>query len=270
MPCFICTTCGVQHAESMLPPDRCAVCEDERQYVGWSGQRWTTLAELRATHCNTFRPKWPDLSGIGTEPGFAIGQRALLVRDADFPLLWDCVSLIDDATVAAVQAAGGIRAIAISHPHYYASMVEWAHVFEVPVYLHAADRDWVMRPDPALVLWEGDTRRLADGLTLIRCGGHFPGATVLHWARAAGRSGVLLVGDVLQVGQDRKSVSFMYSYPNYIPLDAGAVRRIGAVLEPFAFEQLYGAWWQRNILTGAKDIVQRSVHRYLRAIGDVG
>jgi Metallo-beta-lactamase superfamily len=264
---FICTTCGVQHAESIVPPERCAVCEDERQYVGWSGQRWTTLAELRSAHTNTFRAKWPDLSGIGTEPTFAIGQRALLVRDETFPLLWDCVSLVDSATVAAVQAAGGIRAIAISHPHYYSSMVEWAHAFDVPVYLHAADREWVMRPDRALVFWDGEAHRLAEGLTLIRCGGHFPGATVLHWARGASGRSVLLTGDVLQVGQDRKSVSFMYSYPNYIPLDAATVRRIGAALEPYEFEELYGAWWERNILRGAKTVVQRSVARYLRAIG---
>ncbi len=267
MPCFICTTCGVQHADSILPPERCAVCEDERQYVGWSGQLWTTLAHLRATHTSVFRPKWPDLIGVGAEPAFAIGQRALLVRDPAFPLLWDCISLIDDATVAAVQAAGGIRAIAISHPHYYSCMVEWARAFDVPIYLHAADRSWVMRPDPAIVFWEGDTYRLADGLTLIRCGGHFPGATVLHWTRGAERRGALLASDVLQVGQDRRSVSFMYSYPNYIPLDAAAVRRIGAMLEPFAFDQIYGGWWQRNVPSGAKDVVHRSISRYLRAIG---
>jgi hypothetical protein len=267
MPSFICTTCGVQHAESIAPPERCAVCEDERQYVGWSGQMWTTLAQLRATHANVFRPKWPDLIGVGSEPAFAIGQRALLLRHPAFPLLWDCVSLIDDATVAAVQAAGGIRAIAISHPHYYSCMVEWARAFDVPVYLHAADRSWVMRPDPAIVFWEGDTHRLADGLTLIRCGGHFPGATVLHWAGGAERRGALLTGDVLQVGQDRKSVSFMYSYPNCIPLDAATVRRIGAVLEPYAFDQIYGAWWQRNVPSEGKDVVRRSVRRYLRAIG---
>jgi hypothetical protein len=267
MPCFICSTCGVQHAESIVPPERCAVCEDERQYVGWSGQMWTTLAHLRATHANLFRPKWPDLIGVGTDPAFAIGQRALLLRDPAFPLLWDCISLIDDATVAAIQAAGGIRAVAISHPHFYSCMMEWARAFDVPVYLHAADRSWVMRPDPAIVFWEGDTHQLADGLTLIRCGGHFPGATVLHWAGGAERKGALLAGDVLQVGQDRKSVSFMYSYPNYIPLDAATVRRIGAVLEPYAFDQIYGAWWQRNVPSQGKDVVHRSIRRYLRAIG---
>jgi hypothetical protein len=269
MPNFLCTTCGVQYAESDTPPERCAVCEDERQFVGWGGQRWTTLPELGSTHVNVVRAE-AGLTGIVTEPAFAIGQRALLVPDLAFPLLWDCLTLIDDATVAAVRAPGGIRAVAVSHPHYYSAVVEWARAFDVPVYLHAADRAWVMRPDPAIVFWEGDTLALSEGLTLIRCGGHFPGGTVLHWARGAEGRGALLSGDVLQVGADRKSVSFMYSYPNYIPLDPATVRRIGAVVAPYRFERIYGAFRDRNVLERGSEVVRRSVERYLRAIGAQG
>lgn len=266
MPHYICATCGVQYAQSGSPPSSCPVCEDERQFVGWDGQRWTTLAELRSTHANVAREE-AGLIGIVTEPAFAIGQRALLVPDPGFPLLWDCLTLIDDATVAAVRAAGGIRAIAISHPHYYSAMVEWARAFDVPVYLHAADRAWAMRPDPAVVFWEGETLVLSDGITLIRCGGHFPGAAVLHWRRGVEGRGALLAGDVLQVGADRKSVSVMYSYPNYIPLDAGAVRRIGAAVAPYRFERIYGAFRDRNVLQDGDAVVRRSLERYLRAIG---
>jgi hypothetical protein len=267
MPAFICATCGVQYDESLLPPERCTICEDERQFVGLHGQLWTTLDDLRAGHANVFRPKWPDLSGIGTEPTFAIGQRALLVRDPAFPVLWDCISLIDDATVGTIDAAGGIRAVAISHPHYYATMAEWGQAFDVPVYIHEADREWVMRPDPALRFWSGDTLHLSEGITLIRCGGHFPGGTVLHWARGAGGRGVLLTGDVIAVNQDRKTVTFMYSYPNYIPLPRSAVERIGAAVEPYEFEQIYGAFWNRNILEHGKAAVRYSVRRYVNAVG---
>ncbi len=268
MPAYICATCGIQYPESLLPPERCDICEDERQYVGWNGQHWTTLSDLRTSHRNVFRPKWPDLIGVGTEPHFAIGQRALLVRDPALNLLWDCISLVDDATVSAVQSAGGIGAIAISHPHYYTTMVEWSRLLgNVPIYLHADDRRWVTRPDSAIVFWEGETHRLADGLTLIRCGGHFDGGAVLHWARGADGRGAVLSGDVLQVGQDRKSVSFMYSYPNYIPLNAAQVRRVAAALEAWAFDRIYGAFWGRNVLAGGNDVVRRSVERYLRAIG---
>src|SRR5579864_7030590 len=99
MPNYVCTTCGVQYAESHAPPPSCPVCEDERQYVGWGGQQWTTLAELRSTRANVVRAE-SGLIGILTEPAFAIGQRALLVPDPGYPLLWDCLTLIDDATVA--------------------------------------------------------------------------------------------------------------------------------------------------------------------------
>ena len=164
MPHFICTTCGTQHAETPAPPDRCAICEDERQYIGWSGQRWTTLDRLRTDHENQIRPEEPGLTGIGTTPKLGIGQRALLVQSPGGNVLWDCISLIDEATVEAVRNLGELAAIAISHPHYYSSMVEWSRAFgSVPIYLHAADRRWVMRPDPAIEFWEGETGRCTTG-----------------------------------------------------------------------------------------------------------
>lgn len=268
---FICTTCGTQHAESEAPPGRCVICEDERQYIGWGGQRWTTLDELRADHSNTIREEEPALTGIGTTPKFGIGQRALLIHSPGGNVLWDCISLIDDATVEAIRGLGGLAAIAISHPHYYSSMVEYSRAFGgVPIHLHAADREWVMRPDPAIELWEGETKGLHDGITLIRCGGHFEGGTVLHWPAGAESKGALLVGDILQVCQDRRHVSFMYSYPNYIPLPAGAVRRAVAAVEPFAYDSIYGFMSGLAITEGGKEAVSRSADRYLRAIGADG
>ena len=66
---------------------------------------------------------------------------------------------------------------------------------------------------------------------------------------------------------DRAWVSFMYSYPNLIPLDAAAIRRIAAALEPFEFDRIVGAWWERVVPRDGKEIVRRSAERYLRAIG---
>lgn len=269
MPKYVCVTCGVQYADSARPPERCTVCEDDRQYVPREGQRWTTLKELQVSHRNQLDVEGPELISVATEPRFAIGQRALHVRTAGGNVLWDCVSLVDDRSVGAVQALGGVLAIAVSHPHYYASMVEWSRALgDVPVYIHAADGDWVMRPHPAIVFWQGETHQLAPGLTLVRCGGHFPGGTVLHWAGGANGKGVLLSGDVIQVCPDRKSVSFMYSFPNYIPLNAPAVRQIVAAVEPFPFDQIYGAWFGQNILKDARHVLRRSADRYIAAISE--
>jgi len=265
LPHFICVTCGSQFAESAEPPPRCPICEDERQYVGRDGQRWTTLDELRRDHRAEIREEAPGLVGIGCEPSFAIGQRALLVQapGAGGNVLWDCISLLDDELGARVEELGGIAAIAISHPHYYSSMVEWARAFDAPVHLHAADREWVMRPDERIEFWDGETRELGEGLTLLRLGGHFEGGTVLHWA--AGDA--LLSGDIVQVVQDRRWVSFMYSYPNLIPLPAEAIRRIVAALEPYEFDRIYGAWWDAVVRADGKAAVRRSAERYLRALG---
>ena len=109
--------------------------------------------------------------------------------------------------------------------------------------------------------------RARRGLTLIRCGGHFEGGTVLHWRDGADGRGLLLSGDIVMPVPDRGWVSFMYSYPNLIPLDAQAVRGVVAALEPFAFERIRGAWFDRVVPEDAKSAVSRSAERYLRAIG---
>ena len=262
----ICVTCGTQFAAADAPPDACAICQDERQYIGDGGQRWTSLDALQRDYHNVVKPQEPGLTGIGTHPSFAIGQRALLLQSPTGNVLWDCISLIDDPTIAVVRALGGIAAIAISHPHYYSCMVEWSHAFDAPIYLHAADRRWVMRPDPAIVFWEGETHALGEGITLIRCGGHFAGGTVLHWAGGADGRGALLTGDIIQVVSDRRYVSFMRSYPNLIPLPAAAVRHIAATVAPLAYDRLYGAWWDRVVRQDAHAAVARSAERYIAII----
>lgn len=132
----ICVTCGTQFAEAASEPEHCPICEDERQYLGFGGQRWTTLEALRRDHRNEFAPQEPGLTALRTTPGFAIGQRAFLVQSPGGNVLWDCLTLLDDETIARVRALGGIAAIAISHPHYYSAMVEWARAFDAPIYLH--------------------------------------------------------------------------------------------------------------------------------------
>jgi hypothetical protein len=129
----ICTACGIQFPPSAQPPRECPICADYRQFVPRAGQRWTTLEELRRDHRNAFQQLEPGLMGFSTTPEFAIGQRALLVRTPAGNVLWDCVSLIDEATVEIVKGLGGLRAIAISHPHYYTTMVEWSRAFGAPV-----------------------------------------------------------------------------------------------------------------------------------------
>jgi hypothetical protein len=268
--CHICVTCGTQFSERQAPPAECPICRDERQYVGHDGQEWITLDDMRRGDWrNAVREQEPNLFGIGTEPKFAIGERALLVRTPSGNILWDCISFLDDATIEAVRKLGGISAIAISHPHYYSSMVEWSRAFgDAPIHLHEADRQWVQRPDPAVRFWSGPTKELADGITLVHTGGHFDGFQVLHWRDGADRRGVLLSGDQPQVCADPKWVSFMWSYPNYIPLSAREVQRITATLKPWPYERLYGAFWPGVVSTEAATVVKRSAERYIRSLGN--
>ena len=85
-------------------------------------------------------------------------------------------------------ALGGIAAIAVSHPHYYTTMIEWSHAFKnAPVHIHKSDAKWVLRPDSVIQFWDRATKSLFGGLTLINTGGHFEGFQVCHWP--AGASG---------------------------------------------------------------------------------
>src|SRR5688572_5157997 len=118
MPCFICETCGTQFAESAAPPPRCPICEDERQYVGWDGQRWTTHDELARSFGLRIEED-AGLLGIGVAGDFAIPQRALLLPTGADHLMWECVSLVTREAVDALQARGGVDRIVISHPHFY-------------------------------------------------------------------------------------------------------------------------------------------------------
>ncbi|MEJ8573062.1 MBL fold metallo-hydrolase [Microbaculum marinum] len=263
----MCTTCGTEFPPAETPPADCPICVDDRQYVNPHGQSWTSLDRLAQSHRNSFRQEEAGLIGIGVEPHFAIGQRALLVCTPAGNVLWDCVSLIDDATRTIIDALGGLHAIAISHPHYYSAMVTWSEAFGgVPIHLHEDDRQWVVRPSDRIDYWSGGTKELLPGLVAIRTGGHFAGGTVLHWADGAEGKGALLVGDILQVTPDRRHVSFMRSYPNYIPLSPAVVERIVSRMAPFSYDRIYGAFWDKIIACDARQAVESSASRYVDAV----
>jgi len=268
MPKYICVTCGHQYEDTREPPSKCLICEDERQYVNPEGQSWTTNNKLGQDHSNIVMSLEPGLNGVATEPKFAIGQRALLIQAPNGNVLWDCVSLIDNATVEQIKALGGISALVLSHPHMFGSMVEWSHAFgDAPIYLHTDLKQWVQRPDPVIKYWDEETHELDEGLTLHRCGGHFEGSTVMLWPEGADGSGVLLSGDTMFVAPDRRHVSFMYSYPNYIPLAASTVDKIVDKVMPLKFDRIYGHFVHLEIESDAKGAVQRSADRYKQAIG---
>ena len=267
MIAYICQTCGIQQAPSDTLPSNCPICEDERQYVPEMGQVWTTLDALQASHHNFVREAEPNLYEVGAEPRIAIGQRALLIKSAEGNILWDCTPLITDEAIEQINALGGISAIALSHPHFLSSIVEWSAAFgNCPIYVHAADREWVQRPAPQYVYWEGTTLQLQQNVTLINCEGHFAGSSALLWADGADGKGALLTGDTVYVVPDRRFVTFMYSFPNMVPLRASAVRRIGERLNPYQFGRIYAAWPHTVLKSGGKAAVERSVERYIKAI----
>ena len=263
---YICATCGLQYPPTSAPPAVCTICTESRQYVAPEGQAWITPAQLRRRHANHVAPVEPGLHAIHSAPRFAIGQRAFLVETGEGNILWDCVTLLDEPTEARVRELGGLAAIAICHPHYYAAMARWSEVFGCPVYVHAADRRWVVYPADDTRYFETDTLALPGGCTLVRTGGHFAGSTVLHWPAGAAGRGVLLTGDSLKTTSNLEHVSFVRSSPNDLPLSADDADEIVRRLEPYAFDRLYSFRRDMVLPNGAKDIVRASAKLHREAL----
>ncbi len=236
----------------------------EREAVAEGGQRWTTAAELGVGHATQLREDEPGLVGVGVTPSFAIGQRALLVRTPHGNVLWDCVPLVDAAARSAIDRLGGVAAVCLSHPHFYAAFVDIAEAFDARVFLPRADEQWIQRRSPRITLFDDEVDPV-PGVTVARIGGHFDGAAVLHWPAGSGGGGALLTGDTVMVAQDRGWVSFMWSYPNLIPLDAASVEEIASRVGRFRFDRVYGGWWGHVVVEGA-EAVQRSARRYVERI----
>lgn len=261
----ICGTCGTRITSLAPLPGLCPICNDDRQYIGPFGQQWTSYPEIAASHQIEIKTWTDGLHALQVVPQFAIGQRAFLMESPAGNILWDCLPFLDAEAVNFIRERGGLKAIAISHPHYYSLMAEWAEVFDCPVYLHRADEQWVFTDRERIQFWEGERLALWDGLTLMNTGGHFAGSSVLHIPRAGG---LLLTGDSIYVCPNRRQVTFMYSYPNHIPLPKSAIGRIARSLDGLSFERVYSAFPWGNLESDGRSIVDASVKHYVDILDD--
>ncbi len=266
----ICFNCGLQHGEGPTPPLRCLNCSDERESMTHKPQRWTTLGEMQGRYRNIFTSLGDPVTGLVTAPTFGIGPEVFLIQTSDGNVLWDCFAYIDDQTVKSIGDAGGLSAIVISHPHMFGSVVEWSHALgRVPVFIHQDNKPWMPRLDPVIHWWQGERLEISRGLSAVRIGGHFPGSSVLHWREGAGGKGALFTGDGILPVEDRRWVSFMYSYPNLVPISRRTVERIVAAITPLEFDRIYGGPMYGSgagrpiIQSGAKGVVLRSAQRYI-------
>ena len=263
VPGWICAACGNHYPAAAAPPASCLICTDERQWVPPSGQRWTTMADLAAggRRCGIW-PEEPGLFGIGVDPPVGIGQRGLLVVTPGGNLLWDPPGYLDDRAVERVRQAGGLRTVTASHPHFYGAMAAWSQAFGADILVPEADLGWVTRPDPAIRAWAG-REPVLPGVTLVQCGGHFPGSAVVHWAGGADGAGVLLTGDTIFVTPGEDRITFVWSAPNRLPLPEHAVRGVVGAVLPFRFDRMYGGW-APTIRTGARQVLETSAERYIQ------
>ncbi|TQV90726.1 hypothetical protein V2A60_006934 [Cordyceps javanica] len=208
---------------------------------------------------------------IFSSPQFAIGQRAVFIETEAGNVLWDCISLLDPDTIDFIKSRGGLKAIAISHPHFYSTHLDWAHEFDCPVYLAVEDKEWINRDD------ERGHRRFVSGLSLeilpavniVKLGGHFPGSSALHWNEN------LFVGDSIGISQsglvrahhnkNHQVFFFHYAFPNFIPLGPTAMLEMWERLERWEFTSLFSLFYRTTVRDPeVKSMVLDSMQRQAR------
>ncbi|KAK3714659.1 hypothetical protein LTR37_007639 [Vermiconidia calcicola] len=253
---LICNTCGTQFdVPADNPPKSCRICDDPRQFVPASGQSWTSLAQMRGKYKNSFHQDTNDgrMWSIVTEPKFGIGQRCVLLQTSEGNVLWDCITYLDPETVEAIKAKGGLKAIVISHPHYYTTHLDWAEAFDCPVYIAAEDEEWICRSDP-------DARRrllrenfedIAPDVCAAKPGGHFPGSLVLSWDKKLFIADTFVTVPSAYYHINRPpgttSYAFMWSIPNMLPLPPSELYKMWQVLKTLDFESTHAAFLGTDI-----------------------
>ncbi|KAF7591357.1 hypothetical protein BBP40_001635 [Aspergillus hancockii] len=218
-------------------------------------------------------------------PKLGIGQRAFLCRSDSGNILWDCITYLDDETIRQVNALGGINAIVISHPHYFSTIIQWAEAFNADLYISAEDEEWLgNRGDGRrLKLWKEKRLYLpghpaekgheTSDFVAIKTGGHFPGSSVLWWKSTK----KLLIADTIlivpsglyRINRPPGTVSytFMWSYPNMIPLPPDDVHGIWKAIKDIDFDDTHGAFTGQEIKGNSKARVLESAKIIVRASG---
>ncbi|KAF3051562.1 hypothetical protein E8E11_010085 [Didymella keratinophila] len=293
----ICEVCGTQYDVPLSsPPKECRICLDPRQYVPAHGQTWTSLNVSQDTQKNEFKTDEHDprihyittapLTPAELPPGLSdstttrkqlgIGERAILLQTEHGNVLWDLIAFLNQDTIDFINGKGGLKAIVISHPHFYTTHLEWAAQFKCPVYVAADDAEWLNREDKhgSRISYRG-AAQVSPGVTVVQCGGHFDGSSVLHWEKK------LFIADTIMsvpsgffnathpsTSSHTTSFSFMWSYPNMIPLPPAKIHNIWTALKPFDFEETYGGFPGQNVRReGLKKSVLESMKVFLKVGG---
>lgn len=256
----ICATCGTKYPID-YKRNRCLICEDDRQYIPLDGQQWTNDFELNKNHSVKIKQLKTDLYEFVIEPNFSIGQRALFVLSESGNILWDCIPMIDEELVHFINEKGGLKAITISHPHYYSNMGEWAEQFDCPIILPESEKSFVVNPTDRIQYWHEGGFDFWDEIKLIQIGGHFPGSGILYIPDISSE-GAILCGDTFNLSLSLKHFSVMYSYPNRIPLPIAEVAEIKKKMKAISFDEIYGFWPYQNVTEDTKKILIESLERY--------
>ena len=79
---------------------------------------------------------------------------------------------------------------------------------------------------------------------------------------------MLLTGDTIQVVAEPRGVTFLWSYPNKIPLSAGTVRRIADEIGRWRVDRIYGFDEGLQIIGDGSAAIEDSARRYIDLLSE--
>ena len=247
---YVCTHCGFWQTLPVRPVS-CPVCLDFRHTPPENGFEFWSADEA----AGRITSHWHERDGIVTfrsEPGLGIGPHGYLIRLPAGNLLFESPPWYSAGALAAIEAAGGVRWLAASHPHAYGGLWQvQARFAPETMAIQRADLPWtntlrVNRP-------YDERLELTPGAELFHTGGHFDGHAVLF---LRGRR-TLFAGDMVKfhLAEVPPGISTHKGFNRCIPMSHAETRRYREVVQSLHFDEVYTTFEHAGRGVGTRDAV---------------
>ena len=212
------------------------MCLDFRHTPADAGFEFWSAEEAAARIVTRWQQEKGGITVLRSEPGLGIGPNGYLIALPGGNLLFESPAWFSAGALAMIEAAGGVRWMAASHPHAYGGMWQIQERFAPEIVaIQRADLPWtgtlrVNRP-------YDERLEIAPGAELLHTGGHFDGHAVL--LRRDRR--VLFAGDMVKfhLADNPPGISTHKGFNRRIPMSHAEIRRYREVVAPLEFDEIH-------------------------------
>jgi glyoxylase-like metal-dependent hydrolase (beta-lactamase superfamily II) len=245
---LICTYCGNRTFIGEGETPECLICANRYVPEPKARVRFKRPDALLPDHHTEIVQLEEDIWRFYVRPNLGIRHYAFFIQRPGGNVLMDMQPILTNDLAAWIGAKGGLKAIVLSHPHYYGAMDDFSTRFHAPVWIHATDRDWAVGY-PNVECLDAEDHSFDETLGMIHIPGQFEGGLCLLYAR---HRGILFTGDTLMVSPTTGELSAWKSTPRQVPYTRDEFHVIREGILALEFDQLYASV-RGEIRSGAKE-----------------